>query len=826
MTESNKTKVLILEDDRGIAEAAANVLSNAGWTVAFESESGPALARLESPGKLPFALVISGYRIGNLDGISLLTSVSSVSPMTQRMLWIPHDEPDALIEAVNKAGIHACMTYPVDSKNLVAQAEDCLERFRQDIRQSKFKQMIARHNKTIFQRAKNLKKKDQTDRLLLDEKRSKRSRLEFQLRKMTRETDTEHGVSLAALVAEKKIAKDPDSFLALFTAVAGQIKKLMVLLTDSQGGNGWAPRSVGDIIQNDATGFVHPELLDSLIKTAYIAASETPIEKSDTGHTPPASDTVADETDPETETIETYLNLIVDDNGVRAWIKKKKSLSAASFITAQAVSDFLTDQGICYGKVENKVIETWIKSGSDDALAVAKAKLPVPSKDGVITYQFKTEYTNPGEVRDDGSIDFRERGDVPYVESGDLLAEKKPPITGTKGINILGEEIFGREPLDPAFVQGHGTKMSEDGLIMFAETDGQPHLDPLGKITVNPEFVVSGDVDFETGNIDFEGNIVVRGIVKPGFTVSGVNLTADEVEGATISLSGDLNVSSGIRDANIKTVGNIRAKFVHNSTILGFGDFYILKEIIDSDILLSGCCNLEGGHVLGSKITAKRGVLAGKIGTPASSPVELKVGTEKHIVAMLRKNKDRLTDSLEAIEMLREEIRDLQGKDMALENVAAEKAGTQEAYQVRIELLKQKYLEIKDDGDTDAIGRLTRDLKKCFGITKGAARELQEVFERQDRLKCKIRDFEKQINQCEENNMKWVDERRYLKEYAGKGEPDPSVTVFRSIIQRTRIQGRYSRIVIDEDKGPIKIEEIAFEKGNHSYYEMCIRPLI
>ena len=150
---------------------------------------------------------------------------------------------------------------------------------------------------------------------------------------------------------------------------------------------------------------------------------------------------------------------------------------------------------------------------------------------------------------EDGRIDFRDRGSIPFVSKGDVLGTKRVPKQGKNGVNVSGEAILVDAPFDPVFGSGSGTSLSEDGTIITAALDGQPHLDYLGEISVNPELPIKGDVDFTTGNIDFKGHILVSGTVKEGFTVKGFSLTAKEVEGATLDLTGDLQVSNGITDA-------------------------------------------------------------------------------------------------------------------------------------------------------------------------------------------------------------------------------------------------------------------------------------
>lgn len=829
MNSQIKPKVLIVEGDRAIARKAETVLAASGWQVVIESAADQALEQLKQPMSSPFALFISGFELGGsdggADGISLLESVKALSPITRRMLWIPHDKPDALIDAVNTVSINACITYPINGQELSDQTDNCLKQFKQRIKQTQFKTLISKHNKKMFELAKNLKRKDQANRLLLDEKKSKRSRLEFKQRKLTGNTDQMADISLAKLIFNREVPKDPDVFLDLFRTMIHTMKGLVQSLADKNEIQ-WEPQGLPDILDEELQSYSHPGVLENFIKTVYIASLDRPLPKIPTPLDESASG-LEDSVEKQIELIEDYLELIIEDNGTSALLKKKKDPTQDQFLELNLILSFLGDQGIFFGIVDDSLIEKWIASAGveDEGLIVAKAELPVLSKDGSIEYYFESEYTNPGKVREDGSIDFHDRGDVPFVEKGSLLARKTAPESGRNGVSVLDEDILVEEPLDPSFLSGHGTLLSDDGLTIFADEDGQPHLDPMGSITVNPEMMVNGDVDFETGNIDFQGNIVIRGTIKQGFSIKGVNLTANEIEGATISLSGELNISSGITDADIQTVGNIHTKFIHNSTILGFGDFTVQNEIIDSEILLSGTCQVPTGHIIASKISAKKGIHAGKIGTPSSLPPKLKVGAEKHIVEMIRKNKIELTSSLEKIEKIQAQIRTWVEEDIVLGTAAAEKAKIQEICQDKIVTLKKKYLQAKEAADATALPQLTSTIKEMFAKTRAAGNDLHGLFEDQDRLRQKSHDAKKIINRYEERNIILVDEKKSLVEYADRGEPDPSVTVYKSIVQGTAIQGLVASITLTEDMGPSKIEEIQVTDGNRKHHEMSISPL-
>ena len=301
-------------------------------------------------------------------------------------------------------------------------------------------------------------------------------------------------------------------------------------------------------------------------------------------------------------------------------------------------------------------INAWINDTGENRppLAVAMGEPPVPGRDGAVTYHFQTDYSNPGKIKDDGSIDFRDRGHIPYVHKGDLLATKTPAREGRTGMAVTGRVIPVDSPFDPVFLAGSGTALSEDALSIHAALDGQPHLDACGEISVNPDLTIAGDIDFQTGNIEFNGNILVKGTIKEGFKVKGISLIAKEIEGADIELSGDLHVSDGITDTRIRTQGSIYAKFINNCRISSFGNLVISREIIDATILLSGACENPSGVIMASQVTAKAGIEAGKIGTPTSKPAVLKVGVSHHAEAETQKIDTRIQALVDELKALRD----------------------------------------------------------------------------------------------------------------------------------------------------------------------------
>jgi uncharacterized protein (DUF342 family) len=534
-----------------------------------------------------------------------------------------------------------------------------------------------------------------------------------------------------------------------------------------------------------------------------------------------------DKEEDEITVLDSYFKIQISKDKTTAAIQKTKEIKLPGMMQVSTLLDFLRDQEITFGIIEDEAIQAWISNleTTDKALVVARGKAAVASEDGHIKFHFKNDYTNPGKLQSDGTIDFRDRGAIPYVHKGDLLAEKTPAKEGKQGMDVFGNPILVEEPVDPIFIAGNGTEIKEETLTMYAALDGQPHVDAMGNITVNPELMIKGDVDFKTGNIDFNGNIIVNGIVKEGFTVKGISLTAQEIEGATIELSGDLHISDGITEATIISVGNVHAKFINHSTVTGFGDLYIQREIIDSTVTISGACQNSAGHIISSKIAAKLGIEAGKIGTPSSKPALLKVGVDEHIQKKIQTIDDQLEGSLTRLQELKEKIKSIETQDQELYEQITKKAQIQDKAQNETREITQALPFLTRDNDTAGLQKAALQIKKLSESSEAAEQELNKIFEIQDRYARQIEQLKEQIHYIERQNKKYVLEKKGLKEFADKTPPLPRLLVNGKIIQGTVIQGPNSSMTLREDLSRSQIQEKSMMEDGQYFHEMNVSDL-
>jgi two-component system probable response regulator PhcQ len=82
-----------------------------------------ALARMEEQ---DFDVVITDYRMAEMDGVEFLQRVIEINPVTRRMLMSAYADRDALVAAINDARILRFVEKPWNDEELRATIEECL----------------------------------------------------------------------------------------------------------------------------------------------------------------------------------------------------------------------------------------------------------------------------------------------------------------------------------------------------------------------------------------------------------------------------------------------------------------------------------------------------------------------------------------------------------------------------------------------------------------------------------------------------------------------------------------------------------------------------
>jgi hypothetical protein len=324
--------------------------------------------------------------------------------------------------------------------------------------------------------------------------------------------------------------------------------------------------------------------------------------------------------------------IAVSPGRLNAWITLKPAYGGKT-LTRELLQPLLEESGVVYGIKEDFVSEI-LQAGRGESTLIAEGYGPVAGVDARIEQLFQEDALKgkPHE-REDGSVDFFELGLFLSVQKGAELMRKHPATPGVPGMGVDAKEIPAIPGKDLTLTLGPGTAFSsEDPNLVIAVIPGQPI---FGRNTVKiVQKLELKDVDFQTGNIDFEGSVLVRGSIKPGFKVKAGNdlVVSDTMEGAELTAGANLELRGGAfgkKHSRITAKGNIKARFLDGCIIHCGGN-------LEAEDLISNCTvNCDGGvhlgkkggrgQIYGGKLSAVKGVFGKLLGSVSEVETHVEV---------------------------------------------------------------------------------------------------------------------------------------------------------------------------------------------------------
>lgn len=268
-------------------------------------------------------------------------------------------------------------------------------------------------------------------------------------------------------------------------------------------------------------------------------------------------------------------------------------------------------------------------------LLVAKGIEPTPGEDSTFKY-YELNHREP-EVGEEGQTDFYEVELIDRVDAGAWLGEKTIPKSGDTGKTVKGHIIPARKGRDVTLKYDKATveEVKEGDKFVLRAKNAGAVVFSQGKIKVDNHLVISGDVNFETGNIHFDGSVTVMGTVEDLFEVTAtkdIEIRGDQGVGSVgliESKEGSIFIKGGVNGkgkSKIVAKEDIYAKFANEAHLTAGGKIHIAKYAFDSyikgsEILL----DVKKGMVVGGKIEADHKVIAGSIGNINERKTEVNI---------------------------------------------------------------------------------------------------------------------------------------------------------------------------------------------------------
>ena len=260
----------------------------------------------------------------------------------------------------------------------------------------------------------------------------------------------------------------------------------------------------------------------------------------------------------------------------------------------------------------------------------AKGNHPVNGESAHIKYHVNIDSNGRPAEKEDGGVDFKNLNLFTIVEEGDLLAEKIPATPSISGTDVLGNVLNGKAGKDIPIPAGKNVQVV-DGMTLIASIPGQVMI-ANNRINVIPVIEIKEDVDVSTGNIEFIGDVIVRGSVQPGFSIKAEGnveiygtISGGIVEGKNIIIKMGVQ---GMHRGYIKAKGNVVANFIENATVHADLDVMVSDVILNSRVSAGKKILVEGrrGLIAGGTVMAGEEIRAKVVGTHMATVTALEVG--------------------------------------------------------------------------------------------------------------------------------------------------------------------------------------------------------
>ncbi|USN98334.1 MAG: DUF342 domain-containing protein [Phycisphaeraceae bacterium] len=283
--------------------------------------------------------------------------------------------------------------------------------------------------------------------------------------------------------------------------------------------------------------------------------------------------------------------------------------------------------------------------------------------------------TAGGQTSEQDAVDFRSQSAFVVVQKGDHIGQIVPGVEGTDGIDVRGHVIQAKKGRSMSVKLGESLRA--EGSEVIAQTSGVLRYQ-IDRVEIDPVLEIRGDVDFETGNIDFPGCVNVSGGVKDHFVVrAGGTVTVHKlVEAAEFYTSSAVVLTQGMAGrgmGRLEIGGDLHTGYLDGVAGKVSGNLYVKREIKECRLCVERRVVCPDGTVYGGQLVSRQSVDIGVIGGPGGVETEVVVGRLAEIEPLA----DRISHLTHAVQVERErsegELKALQERGKKLTSAQAER---------------------------------------------------------------------------------------------------------------------------------------------------------
>lgn len=330
-------------------------------------------------------------------------------------------------------------------------------------------------------------------------------------------------------------------------------------------------------------------------------------------------------------------------------------------ISKQDIIQFLKANRVTHGLIEEgieQIVNNIDITNFPIRIAVGYDK--EDGKAGSVHYDIATST----EVDLSFSGDFRDVMRLPMVEAGMKIATLNPPTSGKNGMTVTGKEIKAKQGKPVLLRAGKNIRFNENNQSYYALENGLVNFG-TNVINIYTVYEVNETISMRTGNIHFNGSVIIRGDVPSGFSI---NATGDVkvfglVEAANIKAGGSVYVSEGLvglKKGIIKAAEDVFINYVNQGIIKSGRNLQVENSILHSNCSARRNITCHQGNIIGGTLFAGRSIEAKDIGNHMHTTTALALGIDNEEYdekTKLEKEKTILVDNMNKIKTIRNKMK-------------------------------------------------------------------------------------------------------------------------------------------------------------------------
>ena len=277
---------------------------------------------------------------------------------------------------------------------------------------------------------------------------------------------------------------------------------------------------------------------------------------------------------------------------------------------------------------------------------VARGREPQTGRDGKLVWLVRRFRPGKGSNEEREFADLFTLGLFENIEKGMEIARIYKPANGTPGVDVLGKEIPARagKPFAARVDKSVELRVEPERnnyTSVIAAIAGYVH-DEGDKFAVRDTLVISGNLDWNMGHIDFIGNVRVSGDVQKGFHIKARG--SIEIMGGVLGenvLTSQQSITvkgfhQGFEKSLVSAKGDYFVGIAHGVAADIGGNIFIAREARDCQLRSGMAVHASGAAIVGGSVWCVRGLEAKTIGNEAGVKTIIELRNELEVTKEYR----------------------------------------------------------------------------------------------------------------------------------------------------------------------------------------------